>query len=281
MAFRRGLLLFISTALGIVLIAALVRVSRIDLRSVFNQLRQVSWFVFAKLMTLNAIVVYLSTEKWRSIDKAVRRPSDLVPSRSESFAVSSVGMALTLILPAQLGMVSARTLGTHFRGRPFKRGTAGTLLEQSFDLFAYGLFVAATVVTGLFKGKALTWTFCALGVVMLGILSAATCVRLIRWIACLALRKGPAVSRIRPALQQIAQQDESNFLSVNLARRLIVLSQIRFGVIVLMGYQSAEAVGTTIPLWQIAAAMPFVLIAGIAAVTPGALGSTNSHLWLF
>jgi uncharacterized protein (TIRG00374 family) len=271
MTLRRAFLLLASAALGVALIVALVRVSRIDVRSTLHLVRQASWFAVAKLIALNGIVVYLSTEKWRSIDAALRHASDSVPSRYESFALSSLGMALGLVLPVQLGLISARTLGTYFRGRPFVRGTAGTMVEQSFDLLCIGLFAIATVITVLCRGKALTWIVCAAAFGSLALLAPGPSVWLINWLASRLLRMAPT-RRIGDTLSSFSQSFNSRVFTVKLARRLIVLSEFRFVAVVLIAYETSVAIGSGIPLWQIAAAMPLVLVAGIVVITPGALG---------
>jgi uncharacterized membrane protein YbhN (UPF0104 family) len=51
-----------------------------------------------------------------------------------------------------------------------------------------------------------------------------------------------------------------------------MLSVGRFIVVVLMSIQTAEAIGVHIPLWQMAAAIPFVVFASVIALTPGGLG---------
>ena len=59
----------------------------------------------------------------------------------------------------------------------------------------------------------------------------------------------------------------------------------RFAIQVLMAGQTAEAIGVHIPLWHLAAAMPFVIIACVIVVTPGGLGvnelsyATTLHLF--
>ena len=52
-----------------------------------------------------------------------------------------------------------------------------------------------------------------------------------------------------------------------------------------MAAQAAQAIGVHIPLWHLAAAMPFVIIACVIVVTPGGLGvnelsyATTLHLF--
>jgi uncharacterized membrane protein YbhN (UPF0104 family) len=73
-------------------------------------------------------------------------------------------------------------------------------------------------------------------------------------------------------LRAFASLEHSGLLSPGLARQLMALSIARFAVQVLMAAQTAEAIGVRIPLWHLAAAMPFVIIACVILVTPGGLG---------
>jgi uncharacterized membrane protein YbhN (UPF0104 family) len=52
----------------------------------------------------------------------------------------------------------------------------------------------------------------------------------------------------------------------------VILSALRFSVVVLMSVQTAEAIKVHIPIWQMAAAVPFVVMASVIALTPGGLG---------
>ena len=131
MTLRRLFLAVASVALAVVLIAVLIKVGKIDLRVTLQQLRSVSLSSFTKLVLLNVLLAYFSSEKWRSIDAAWRHASDSVPSRTTSFALTSVGLALGMVLPIQISMATARTLGTYVHGRPLKRGTAGTCWSRA------------------------------------------------------------------------------------------------------------------------------------------------------
>ena len=134
-------------------------------------------------MLLNVLLIYLSTEKWRSVDAALRHTSDPVPSRLAAFGFTSAGMALGQVLPIQLGMTAARTFGTHFYGSALKRGTAGTLLEQSFDLLNVLLLAVASAATWFLGGGGLMWLLFAAGMIALALLAVAPLIRLARWLA--------------------------------------------------------------------------------------------------
>jgi uncharacterized membrane protein YbhN (UPF0104 family) len=267
---RRVFLLLASVALGVVLVYLLIRIGKIDLRLTLLQLESVRRVTFVKLVLLNGLLVYLSTAKWRSIDAVLRRPSDSVPSRITSFAVTSAGMALGLILPVQVGMTAARTLGTYFYGRPLKRGTVGTLFEQSFDLLIVLFLSVSSGVTWFYSGGAVMWMASAAAMTALALLLVAPLIGLIRWAgASYSARTAAPRNRI---LRSFWELQHSSLLNAALARRLVMLSAVRFGVVVLMAGQTVEAIHAHIPLWHMAAAVPFVVIVTVIAVTPGGIG---------
>lgn len=270
MTLRRSLLVVASVALAIVLIALLIKVGKIDLRVTLQQLRSVSLISFTKLVLLNGLLVYFSSEKWRSIDAAWRRSSDSVPSRTTSYALTSAGLALGMLLPIQIAMATARTLGTYVHGRPLKRGTAGTLLEQSFDLLVVAFLAVASGATWFYGGGAMMWTLSAVAMTALALLAVGPSIRLIRWLAASYNAKTAAPqNRIFRSFWEL---QHSGVLNAGLARRLVMLSVGRFVVVVLMSIQTAAAIGVHIPLWQMAAAIPFVVFASVIALTPGGLG---------
>ena len=270
MAVRRTLLLVASVALAIVLIGVLIKISGIDLRVTWRQLKSVRLLAFAKVVLLNGVLVYLSTEKWRSIDAAWRRPTDSVPSRADSLALTSVGLAMGTFFPVQLAMATARTLGTRVHGRALKRGTAGTLLEQGFDILTIGFLAAASGITWLYHGGAMMWMLLAAAATALALLAVEPSIRGVRWISA-GFETRASLSRSR-IVRSIWELQHSGLLNAALARRLVVLSVLRFGAVVLMSMATAEAVSLHIPLWQMAAAIPFVIVATLIAITPGGLG---------
>lgn len=282
MSVRRVLLFLLSVAFAAVLIFLLIRIGKVDLRLTLDQLERVSAINFIKLGLLNALLVYLSTEKWRSIDAALRRPSDFVPSRMASFFVSSAGMALGLILPVQLGMTIARTIGTHTYGRAFKRGTAGTLFEQGFDFIVVVFLTVASAVTWLCGGDGVMWTVAAVVMIAVALLTTGPAIRMALWLfrraSSTAYHESPSQPRnwlsnfVAHLLQHISELQHSGLLNAPLARRLVALSAARFCVVVLMANLTAEAVGVRILLWRMAAAMPFATLANVIGVTPGGIG---------
>ena len=283
MTIRRPLLWAASAALTILLIVVLIKVSKLDLRVTAQQLKSVGWVSFSKLVLLTTVHVYLSSQKWRCVDASLRRASDSAPSRTMSLALTSTGVALGQVLPVQLSMSVARTLGTYFYGRSLQRGTGGTLFEQSFDVLIVGFVAIASGATRFYGGGGIMWTVCAIAMAALAILAVGPSVRLIHR-QVVSLNSGTIASKNR-ILRIFGSLEHSGLLSAGLARRLMALSTARFAIQVLMAGQTAQAIGVHIPLWQLAAAMPFVIIACVIVVTPGGLGvnelsyATTLHLF--
>lgn len=283
MTLRRSFLWAASAALTVLLIVVLIKISKLDLHVTLQQLRSVSWVSFGKLAFLTALHVYLSSLKWRRVDASLRSSSETAPSRTMSFALTSTGVALGQILPVQLSMSAARTLGTYFHGRALRRGTGGTLFEQSFDVLIVGFLAIASGLTRLYRGGGMMWVLCALAMTGSALLLVSPAVQLIRrQVAWLNAR--PVAPRNR-VVRSIANLEHSGLLNPGLARQLMGLSAARFAIQVLMAGQSAQAIGVHIPLWHLAAAMPFVIIACVIVVTPGGLGvnelsyATTLHLF--
>src|ERR1051326_4039024 len=114
MKIRRVLLALGSIGLTVGLLVLLVRVGNLDRHTTLQLVRNANPIAFIKLVVLNFFLVVISTKKWRCIDKGLRSPASSVPSVTESLAATSVGMALGLVIPIQLGMTTARTIGTYF-----------------------------------------------------------------------------------------------------------------------------------------------------------------------
>ena len=267
---RRCFLWGLSAGLTVVLILLLIRVSKLDFRVTLLQLRGVSGFSFFTLVLLTAGHIYLSSLKWRCVDARLRSVADAAPSRYMSFALTSLGVALGQLLPVQLSMSLARTLGTYFYGKALRRGTGGTLFEQAFDVMIVGFVTIASGLTLFYRGGAVLWLISATIMASIAMLAVGPAVGLIRrQVAALNARPGSPSNRL---LRSIAGLQGSRLLDKNLGQQLMALSALRFIIQVLMAGQAAQAIGVHIPLWHFAAAMPFVIIACVLVVTPAGLG---------
>jgi uncharacterized membrane protein YbhN (UPF0104 family) len=267
---RSLLLVVASLAISVALIAVLVAVSKVDLRGVLLRLGSMDGRAFAKLSLLAGLNTYLSTQKWRLMDCVMRRSTDPELPTSTAFAMTSAGNALGQILPMQVSMVVARTLGIWVHGRALRRGTVGTLFEQGFDFLAVCFLMAASACTRLLRGNATMWLMLAIPAALAALLVVGAVMRLLARInsyLSTSLRK-----KLAPLSSTLAELQESGLLEVSLGRRLMALSLARFGVLVLMASQTTATIHADIPLWHLAAAMPFVVLSSALAITPGGLG---------
>ncbi len=79
MKMRRVLFAIASVALAAVLIILIIRIGNIDLHSTWHEIEGARPAALVGLVLLNVLLIYLSTEKWRSVDAALRHTSDPVP----------------------------------------------------------------------------------------------------------------------------------------------------------------------------------------------------------
>ncbi len=269
MSRRRAALLAASFALGGLFIAALIKVGKINLYATFEHLEHVNRAAFAGLVALTAVHIYLSSLKWRKIDAALRRSSDSAPSQVTAFSLTSIGVVLGQMLPVQIAMSTARTVGTYFYGSPLKRGTGGTLYEQGFDVLIFGFLSIASGITWILHGGAGTYIVSAAVMAVAGVAAVGPSIGMLRG-AAFAMASKAGVRR--GILSRLPDLQQSEFLDARLARQLMMLSAARFVVLVLMAGASAGAVGAHIPLWHLAAAIPFATLAAVFAMIPGGLG---------
>ncbi len=197
-------------------------------------------------------------------------------------------MALGLILPVQVGMAVARTIGTHTYGRALKRGTAGTVFEQGFDLMVVFFLAFASWFTWVSGSGGVAWLLSAIVMVAVSVLSVGPAISLALWTFRFAasqsasLKNQPAPIEMKlqhrakkiltDAVRGFADLQHLGLIQVQLARRLVLLSAARFSIICLMANQTALAIGGHISLWHMSAAMPFVSITNVIGITPGGIG---------
>jgi len=262
-----------SLTIGTALLGLLLVISRVDLRNIFQRVRRVDALSFVELSLLVGVNICLSTQKWQIMDRVLRHRTDPELPAFTAFAVTSAGNLLGQLLPVQLSMVVARTLGTWTRGRALRRGTVGTLVEQGFDLLAICFLMIASAGTRLLRGDGALWLLLAILIALLalGLVGAIT-----GWLRRVRIepitRSHMSLDRVKRSLLQL---QESGLLEASVARRLMALSFARFGVLVLMAGQVTAAIRADVPVWRLAAAMPFVVFSNAVAVTPGGLGITE------
>jgi uncharacterized membrane protein YbhN (UPF0104 family) len=259
-----------SVAVSVALIVLLIHVAKISPRATVHQLAGARRGPLLRLLLLMTLHVFLSAEKWRSMDRVIHRPGDVPLTRSVAFAVTSGGVALGQILPMQLSMVVARVLGTQLHGRAFTRGTVGTIFDQGSDFLLVCFLIPASALTWLLAFGPAAWLGLAVVMAVLAVLTVDPTVQLVRRVAAYSIRRNSTPpNRIQRALEELAA---SPLLASPVLRRLLLLSIVRFVVLVLMAGETSRAIGSSVPLWHLGAAMPFVVLSSALAITPGGIG---------
>lgn len=266
---RDWLLAATSCVAGALFLLLAVKAGKLDFSVTVAQLRSASPVPVAMLLLLTAFHIFLSAQKWRCVDAALRTPADGVPSMRVSYGMTAVGVALGQVLPLQIGVVTARTIGAQCFGRGLSRGTLGSIFEQGFDVVIMALLAVASCVTVLSHGGAVTWTLVGGCMVTFAFFAAKP---VVGWIHRIALSAaGPQFFQWRIARQVVALCN-AGFLNPLLARKLIILSAARFVVQVLMAQEVSLAIGAQIPIWHLAASIPLVILACVIVLTPGGIG---------
>jgi uncharacterized membrane protein YbhN (UPF0104 family) len=270
--FRSALLAIASLVAGLALLGLLVFFSGMHLKEVLSRLIGIDKLACLRLALLTAVNTFLSSQKWRVADRAIRHTSDGSPSQFESFALSSIGTALGQVLPVQVSMSIARTIGTHKHGRAFQRGTLGTLFEQSFDLLFICFLMIASAATYLLHGGWIMWLAIAVPSAGLAMISAGAILAILKRLATKVSPEGASATRWR---RFVAELRDSALLEPKLGRTLMLLSGLRFVTLILMAGQTTAAIHANVPLWHLAATMPFAVLATATGITPGGLGITE------
>lgn len=257
-----------SGGLALLLVLLLFAYGGLDFAAIGRLLLGVPLPALAAIALLLGVNNALAGEKWRLIATQLQPDDAAAMPRLSYFAFTSIGVALGQVVPAQLSLVLSRSLGAHLHGgRALSRGAAATLFDYFFDVLVAALLALASILTLAAGGGGSLWAGCALALCLAGFVCYGTAARLgaavTRRLAALAS------GRLRALGEVLA---DSPLLLPGIGRRLLAISVARFLLLVVMGAVSARAIGLDLPVWQIAAALPFAVVANALALTPGSLG---------
>jgi hypothetical protein len=260
--------LFASVVLAAVLLALLFLFTDLDATSVGRLLLGVRPEAFIAIVLLLGCNSFLAGEKWRLIALRLHQDDGNAKPRLMYFAFTSIGVALGQIVPAQLSLVLSRTIGAHLHGgRALVRGATATVLDYFFDLVVAACLGLSTVVVVIAGGGSRSWAFFTAAILVALFLLYGSAARLIAGAArFVGTRSG---QRLGGFCASIAL---SPLLAPAVGRCLLAISGLRFAVLVLIGAVTAKAIGADLALWQIAASLPFSMLANALAITPGGLG---------
>lgn len=257
-----GTVLSVLLAAGLCIL--LVWMAGLDPGALGAVLRNVRPEAMAGVVALTILTTVASGEKWRLVNEAF---AGSAPSRLAAFGLTALGGALAQVVPAQSGPLVARAAASRlFRDvPPVKRNLAATVYEGAFDLGFVALIGLASAFALLLKADAIGWTALAALATVLGWFLASVPAYLVGLAALLPF-VGASVRRLA------AEPGWRRLVARSLSRRLYALSVLRFAILVATADLIAWGVGSTIPTWRLAAALPVPVLAVTVAVTPGGLG---------
>jgi hypothetical protein len=257
-----------SAAFGGVLLAYLLLRAGVDLAQIERLVLGLRPEWLAQVTLLLGINSLLAGEKWRLIDRHLGDPGRPAMPRLIYFAFTAIGVGLGQIVPAQLSLALCRSLGAHlYGGRGFMRGATATLFDQFFDLLVAALLGLSSVLVLMLGGGAPAWAFWGLILGIAGLFLYGAAARLVAG----AARRLSSLGESR-LCAFCASLGLSPLLAPEIGLRLFGISALRFLVLVLAGMVSANAAGVDMPLWHLAASLPFAVLANALAITPGGIG---------
>jgi hypothetical protein len=262
---RSVILTAVSLLAGLALIAALIAKAHVDPRDLLIRLRVLDRTACVRFALWMAATIYVSSVKWRLTDEVLRGQGKQPVGGDMAFASTAFGVAIGQVLPAQLSMPAARTLMTAGHGRALRRGTFGTLFEQSFDLLAVCVLAIPSIAIIAFHRGFGTWLALA---VLISLGTVWMVGRLLNFLNNINVQVEGAV-RWRRAL---ANLQESGLMRGTLGFKLSMLAFARFAFVVLAAGETTAAIHAAVPLWYIVVAMPLVLLAMVTGITPGGIG---------
>lgn len=258
----------LSAAVGIILLAYLLVRADLDVAATARLILSLRAGSLVEVTLLLAFNGFLAAEKWRLIDRHLGEPGQPQMPRLLYFAFTSIGVGLGQIVPTQLSLALCRSIGAHFYGgRGLMRGATGTLFDQFFDILVATLLGFASLLIIMAGGGAVMWALAVLLISVAGVGLYGFATRLLAGTARSLGSRGNR--RFHGFCATIAL---SPLLAPEIGRRLLAISAIRFAVLVLIAAASANAVALDVPVWRLAASLPFAIVANALAITPGGLG---------
>ena len=256
----------LTTTAAVLVLCALTYSANVDLAHLWATLRKVHVvpvLVLVSLFTLNAV---LAAEKWRIVEECLTKKK---VSRRLCIALTALGGALGQILPMQVATAATRATGIRVvRGSGALRGGLGTLFEQSFDIITMIPLAAASLACVALNSVAM-WPVLAGSALLATILTAGPAAA--HFDAVLARTESGGVTG-RSWRSLCARLSGTGLLEPRLLRGLILLSTARFVVLCAAAVATTQAIGSSIPTIDLAAAMPIVVLATGLSMVPGGLG---------
>lgn len=254
-----------SLLIGVLLTAALVAAVPVSGTELMAGILRIGWSEIALVVGLTAFSTALAAEKWHAVANA----SGLILSRTSSFSLTAVGAGLGQVVPPQMAVAAVRGVGARLNQGSALAGLGTSLVEQAFDVMLFGILLVASTATYCVGGGGGVWSAFAVAGLGSGWMSVTYAARVRTKTGTLRRVRGNRIARrVDAAMDLLAARS-------GLAQYLFLLSGARCGVLVLLLMASGSALGLPLAPWQIAASLPFPMLAAGLVPTPGGLGANE------
>jgi uncharacterized membrane protein YbhN (UPF0104 family) len=261
-------------AAAAVLLILLIRAANIDLHRLAEVLIKVHIATIALIVLMMAVMCWCSAKKWQIIAEKTAGANRQDRRSHYYFAYTAFGMLAGQVIPAHVSTAISRGVGLmlHRQGT-VAHGAGATAFEQSFDLLLAGFCAVATLATIALHFTVVTWFLATVCAVAIGAkVAALSALKLLRISHVASFQTNPVWNPVQAIAYAIAFVDQLGVLQPPVIHRLSALSLVRYLALIGSAYAVALAGDLPVPLWQVAAAMPLVVIAVLISFVPGGLG---------
>jgi len=236
----------IGIAIGLALCVALLHLSGHGAGYVMAALRRVNPGLAVAAGLAMALNYMLAAKKWQRVEASL---SGSPHAFIHACAATAIGMGVGQLLPTVVSSALARGLGNRAVRRSGRHGAIASGWEQLFDLAVAGLLVGpciAALVLGHIR--------LAMGATAAALLAGELC----------CVRVGRLMGRLARL--------NANLATPRLCKFLWRVSVVRIVVLMVVTVMISRAFALNIPPWELAAAVPAVMLASVLSFIPAGLG---------
>ncbi|HZT05374.1 MAG TPA: lysylphosphatidylglycerol synthase transmembrane domain-containing protein [Steroidobacteraceae bacterium] len=236
----------IGIAIGLALCVALLHLSGHGIDYVMAGLRRVDPKLAVAAGLAMAMNYMLGAKKWQRVEASLSGSSHTFV---HACAATAIGMGVGQLLPTVVSSALVRGLGNRAVRRSARYGAIASGWEQLFDLAVAGLLVGPSVAALVFGHIRL-----ALAASAAALLAGETC--------CVG------AARLMVRLARL----NANLATPSLSKFLWRVSLMRIVVLMTVTAMIGRAFALNIPPWELATAVPAVVLASVLSFIPAGLG---------
>jgi uncharacterized membrane protein YbhN (UPF0104 family) len=236
----------IGIAIGLALCVVLLHLSGHGVDYVTAALRRVNPGLAVTAGLAMAVNYMLAAKKWQRVEASLSgSPHTFV----HACAATAIGMGVGQVLPTVVSSALVRGLGNRAVRRSGRHGAIASGWEQLFDLAVAGLLVGPCIVA------------LVLGHIRLAVAASAAAL-LAGELCCVG------AARLLVRLARL----NADLATPRLSKFLWRVSVMRIGVLMAVTVMIGRAFALNIPPWQLATAVPAVVLASVLSFIPAGLG---------